>query len=109
MVEEVWAYGREMLEVGAIWPNQGPWCNAVVLVIKKDRSLHFCIDFYLLNKCMKKDLYPLPHIQEVRESLVELDASPVLDLKAGFWQAKMDEESKQYMAYTVGNLGFFVC
>ena len=29
--------------------------------------------------------------------------------KSGFWQIKMDEPSKQYTAFTVGNLGFFKC
>ena len=32
-----------------------------------------------------------------------------LDLKSGFWQKRMDEASKQYTAFTVGNLGFFEC
>ena len=32
-----------------------------------------------------------------------------LDLKSGFWQIKMDESSKQYTTFTVGNLGFFEC
>ena len=32
-----------------------------------------------------------------------------LDLKLGFWQIKMEEASKQYAAFTVGNLGFCKC
>ena len=45
MVEEVRDHLREMLESGAIRPSQSAWCNAVILVRKKDGSLHFCIDF----------------------------------------------------------------
>ena len=45
MVEEVRNHLREMLESGAIRPSQSAWCNAVVLVRKKDGSLRFCIDF----------------------------------------------------------------
>ena len=45
MVEEVRNHLKEMLELGAIRPSQSAWCNAVVLVRKKDGSLRFCIDF----------------------------------------------------------------
>ena len=96
-----------MLESGTIRPSQSAWCNAMVLVWKKDDSLHFCIDFHFLNAHMKKDSYPLPRIQEVLESLVGTGYFSCLDLKSGFWQIKMEEASKQYTAFTVGNLGFF--
>ena len=45
MVEEVKDHLREMLESGTIRPSQSAWCNAVILVRKKDGGLHFCIDF----------------------------------------------------------------
>ena len=45
MVEEVRNNLREMLESGAISPSQIAWCKAVMLVRKKDGSLHFCINF----------------------------------------------------------------
>ena len=57
----------------------------------------------------KKDSYPLPRIQEVLESLVGAGHFSCLDLKFGFWQIKMEEMSKQYTAFTVGNLGFSKC
>ena len=85
------------------------WCNVVVLVRKKDGSLHFCLNFCCLNTCTKKDSYPLPRIQEALESLVGAGHFSSLDLKLGFWQIKMEEASKQYSAFTVGNLGFFKC
>ena len=98
-----------MLDSGAICPSQSACCNAVVLVRKKDGGLHFCIDFWCLNAHMKKDHYPLPRIQEVLESLVGAGYFSCLDLKSGFWQIKMDESSKQYTVFTVGNVGFFKC
>ena len=39
MVDEVRDHLREMLESDAIRPSQSEWCNAVVLVRKKDDSL----------------------------------------------------------------------
>ena len=58
---------------------------------------------------MKKDSYPLPQIQEALESLVDAGHFSCLDLKSGFWQIRMDEASRQYTTFTVGNLGFFEC
>ena len=60
MMDEVHAHVKEMLEVGAICPSQSPWCNAAVLVCKKDGGLCFCIDFCKLNARTKKDSFLLP-------------------------------------------------
>ena len=60
MVEEVRNHLRETLESSAIRPSQSTWCNAVILVRKKDSGLCFCISFQCLNAHMKKDSYPLP-------------------------------------------------
>ena len=109
LVEEVRNHLKEMLESGAIRPSQSAWCNAVVLVQKKDSGLCFCIDFHHLNGCMKKDSYPLPRNQEVLEGLVGTGHFSCLDLKSGFWQIRMEEALKQYTAFTVGNLGIFEC
>ena len=109
MVEEVRNHLKEMLELGAIRPSWSVWCNAMVLVRKKDGGLHFCIDFQCLNACMKKDSYPLPQIQEALESVMGAGHFSCLDLKSGFWQIRMDEALRQYTTFTVGNLGFFEC
>ena len=55
----------------------------------------------------QKRLLPLPRIQEALESLVGAGHFSYLDLKSGFWQIKMEEASKWYTTFTVGNLGFF--
>ena len=74
-----------MLEAGAIHLSQSPWCNVVILVQKKDGTLHFCVDFRHLNTCTKKDSYPLPMIQEALESMVGLVHFSSMDFKLGFW------------------------
>ena len=40
---------KEMLEVGAIQHSNSPWASAVVLIRKKDGSLHYCIDLRSLD------------------------------------------------------------
>ena len=107
LLDEVRASLRDMLEAGAIPPSQSPWCNAVVLVKKKDGSLRFCIDFQQLNARTKKDSYPLPRIQEALESMAGAAHFSTMDFKSGFWQVRMAPESQQYTAFTVSNLGFY--
>ena len=58
LVEEVRNHLKEMLESGTIRPSQSAWCNAVVLVQKKDSGLCFCIDFHHLNAPTKKGFLP---------------------------------------------------
>ena len=65
LLEEVWENLQDMLDGGAIRPSKSPWCNAIVLVRKKDG-----IDFWKLNARTKKDSFPLPHMQETMESMV---------------------------------------
>ena len=56
---------------------------------------------------MKKDSCPLPHIQEVLESMAGSAHFSLMDFKLGFWQIKMVPKSQQYTAFTVGNIGFY--
>ena len=109
LLEEIRMHVNDMLQAGAIRPSSSPWCNAVVLIWKKDGGLRFCIDFRKLNARAKKDSYPLPHIQEMLESLEGSRIFSSFDFKSGFWQVEMDEASKQYTTFTVGSLGFFEC
>ena len=108
LLEEVHASLRDMLEARAICLSQSRWCNAMVLVQKKDSTLHFCVNFRCLNMWMKKDSYPLPHIQEALESMVGSAHFSSNDFKSGFWQIKMAPESQQHTAFMVGNLGFYM-
>ena len=108
-VEEVREHLKVMLDAGAIRPSNSPWCNAVVLVRKKDGSLRFCIDFRRLNALTRKDSHPLPRIGETLDSLVGSAYYSTFDLTSGFWQVPMDEDSKQYTAFTLGSMGLFEC
>ena len=107
LVEEVRQHIQEMLDGGTIVPSQSPWCNAVVLARKKDGTLRFCIDFRRLNDHTRKDSYPLPRTNETMESLVRARIFSCMDLKSGFWQVKMSEDSRQYTAFTVGSMGVY--
>ena len=108
-LDEVCAYLKMMLDAGVIRPSNSPWCNAVVLVRKKDGSLCFCIDFRRLNSLTVKDSHPLPHFCETLESLAGAAHYTTIDMNSGFWQVPMDDELKQYTAFTLGSMGLYEC
>ena len=108
-LDEVREHLKLMLNAGVIRPSNSPWCNTVVLVRKKDGSLHFCIDFRKLNSLTVKDSHPLPRICETLESLTGAAHFSTFDMNSGFWQVPMDEESKQYTAFTLGSMGLYEC
>ena len=108
-LDEVHAHLKMMLDAGVIRLSNNPWCNAVVLVRKKDGSLRFCIDFRRLNSLTVKDSHPLPCICETLESLAGVAHYTTIDMNSGFWQVPMDDESKQYTAFTLGSMGLYEC
>ena len=100
---------KNIEEVGAVRKSNSPWSSSIVLVKKKDRNLRFCIDLRKLNARTVRDAYALPRIEETLDYLAGYKWFSALDLKSGYWQVELDEESKPLTAFTVGPLGFYEC
>ena len=100
---------KNMEEVGAIRKSNSPWSSSIVLVKKKDGNLRFCIDLRKLNARTIKDANALPRIDETLDYLAGSKWFSALDLKLGYWQVELDEESKPLTAFTAGPLGFYEC
>ena len=80
-----------------------------MLVQKRDGKLRLCIDLRKLSARTIKDAHILPHIEETFYCLNGAEWFMTLDLKSGFWQVEMEEDSKALTAFTVGPLGFYDC
>ena len=104
MYYDVRAHIQEMLDIGAIHKSHSLWASTVVLLQKKDGGLRFCIDLRKLNNWTVKDAYLLPQIDKTLDSLQGFQWFSSLNLKSGYWQVKMDVESKLLTAFTGGPL-----
>ena len=75
----------KMLQEGVIEPSISPWSSPIVLVVKKDNSIRFCVDFRLVNDVTRKDAYPLPRIDETLDTLGGARWYCTMDLASGYW------------------------
>ena len=90
---------QSMIEQGICVPSQSPWSSPVVMVKKKDGTMRFCVDYRKLNEVTKKDSYPLPRIDDTLDALGGSAFFSTLDLKSGYWQVELDDESREKTAF----------
>ena len=64
LFQEVREHLKEMLAADAIRPSQSPFSSNVVVVMKKDGSIRFCVDYRKLNNRTIKDAQAIPRIED---------------------------------------------
>ncbi|GBN27531.1 Transposon Ty3-I Gag-Pol polyprotein [Araneus ventricosus] len=90
---------EKMLESRIIRPSESPWSSPVVLVRKKDNSWRFCVDYRRLNKVTKKDVYPLPRIDDILDCMQGSKFFSSMDLSSGYWQIEVNEPDREKTAF----------
>eukprot|EP00731_Ephydatia_muelleri_P003528 Em0001g3528a len=90
----------DMLQQDVIEASSGPWSSPIVLARKKDGTLRFCVDFHRINDVTKKEVHPLPRIDETLDMLGGAKWFSTLDLASGYWQVEMEPEHKEKTAFS---------
>ncbi len=98
---------NELLANGCIEPSRSAYSSPMTLTPKKNGTWSLCIDFRHLNNKSDPDAYPLPRITTILDRLREARYVSSLDLKDGYWQIPMAEDSKKYTAFTVAGRGLY--
>ena len=94
---------HRMADADVIEPSNSPWSSPIVLVVKPDGSIRFCIDYRKINDVTKKDAYPLPRINDTLDLLHGSSYYSTIDLASGFWQVGLDMNAREKSAFCVPN------
>ena len=97
---------EQMLRDKIIRSSSSPWASPVVLVEKPDKTTRFCVDYRKVNAITRKDAHPVPLIQDVFDQLNGAKIFSTIDLRSGYWQIPMAENSIPVTAFTT-HVGLF--
>ena len=90
---------KQMLADKVIRPSMSPYSSEIVMVKKKSGEYRMCIDYRQLNNYTIPDKYPLPKICDLLRSVKGAKYFVALDLRSGYWQIPMEEESVRFTAF----------
>ena len=94
--EEVKMQINDMLERKVIQSSKSPWSSLIVLV-KKDGTFRFCVDYRWLNQVTVGDAYPIPLVNF--DNLAGSKWFTTLDLMSGYWQVEVDPKDRPKTAF----------
>ena len=75
------------------------WCSPLVITTKSGGDLRLCLDPQHLNKCLKRQRYPMPVIQDTLADIHKAKVFSKFDLKCAFWQIPVDEATSRLFCF----------
>ena len=98
--DEIETTCNDLLSQGIIEESHSPYNFPLLCVPKKDRTWRVVVDFRKLNDVTIPDRYPVPAIDDILSAIGSHKYFTTLDLLSGFLQIPLEEESKQYTAFS---------
>ena len=90
----------ELLKQGFIRPSSSNYSAGCLFVDKKDGSRRLCIDYRRINTLTIKQKYAIPDIPVLLEQLQGSKVFSKLDLRSGYHQVRVEDNSIKYTAFT---------
>lgn len=84
---------ERLLALKVIRPSQSPWAAKPKMVVKEDGTIRLCGAYVPINDVTPRDQYPLPRMDDILERLQQFSYFAKIDMKCGFWQVPLAEDS----------------
>ncbi|KAI5707546.1 hypothetical protein M8J77_004691 [Diaphorina citri] len=91
---------QEMLDHRIIEESVSPYNSPIVVVTKEGKEPRFCIDFRKINENSYDEDCQTLNIKDLINKIGDKKVFSSLDLRKGYWQVELDEDSKQYTAFS---------
>lgn len=75
------------------------WVSSLLVVEKRDGTLRLCLDPRDLNRAIKREHYRIPTCEDILAKLNGKKIFTIIDMRQGFWQIKLDEESSRLCTF----------
>jgi hypothetical protein len=92
---------QDLQDKGFIHPSSSPWGCPALFVSKKDKDLHLCVDYRLLNAITIKNKYPLPQIDLLFDHLAGAQVFSKIDFHSSYHQIKICAEDIPKMTFSM--------
>ena len=89
-----WGRLKFVCKLGVIEKSVSPYSSPEVIVLKRDGSVRFCIDFQKLNKVTEFDAEPMPNMEEVTNRMSGHKFFTKMYCRKGYWQVGLPEHCK---------------
>ena len=101
----------KMKTSGIIEESESIWNSPVLLLTKKDGSVRFVVDYRGLNARTKPLFCALPKFEDTLDQIASEKPRvySLLDLRQGYFSVPLQEESKQYTAFSSKSRHFHFC
>ena len=92
---------QELEQLDIIEKVEGPtpWVNPVVVVPKSSGDIRLCIDMRRANTAVIRERHPIPTVDEVLQSMNQSTVFSRLDMRMGFHQIELEEESRNITVF----------
>ena len=111
MEEQILEEVDRLIREGLIEPSDSPFSNCYLPVVKYDEKankykIRLCLDMRRLNTGIEIDRLHIGDTQELLNKLSGAKYLTVLDASSGYLQVDLEDSSKKYTAFRVGNRAF---